>query len=276
MAQEDLSRHGDVYLIDHALSFRYTQLRKNLEGNPTVQERLKNMLKYCNKKSAHPKFPKTKKVYEGLKEFDDQEIEDPNELDVVNDEIVVLSLWGNNISDLEKLKVFLEKQSKLKAIWLNGNPVASKENKEALFDFIETNFPNIELLNSQFTKNAGEWGLKFATLYPKINKIGKTDIGSLTSLDLSDRDVFRIKNIDVFSNLKSLRTLDIRGHEFQDLAETNKLIAIFQKIPKLEHIYCDQQLEDILWTFYGNKKLESVCPDLLSINSYYLSEGKPK
>lgn len=187
-----------------------------------------------------------------------------------------MSFWGNEIKDLERLKVFLEKLPSLKAIWLNGNPVAEEENEEALFGFIETNFPQIEFLNSKFTKNAGEWGLKFATLYPNIHKIDKTNLELLVSLNLSRRNVFRIKNIDLFANLKALRTLNLRGHTIEDLEETNKLIAILHKIPRLEHLLADEQLSDILWSLHENNKLDSVCATLKSINGYYISHGRPK
>lgn len=186
-----------------------------------------------------------------------------------------MSLWGNNISDLNLLRTFLEKIKGLKALWLNGNPIATKENQESLYEFIETNFPDIELLNSSFTKNAGEWGLKFATLYPKIYNIPKINIETLKTIDLSDRNIFRIKDTEVFAKLKELRTIDLRGHKLDDLVETNKLIGVLQKIPKLQHLIVDQELADILWTLHENKKLDLVCANLKSINTYYLSYGRP-
>ena len=159
-------------------------------------------------------------------------------------------------------------------MWLNDNPVS--DNSEALFDLIETKFPHIEMLNSKLTKNAGEWGLKFANTSPNLHKMEKITIETLKSLDLSGRDAFRIKDIEVFAKMKELRTLNLKEHALQDLTETNKLMAIFQKTPQLEHVLVDEQLSDILWSLHQNKKLENVAANLKSINGYYLNHGQPK
>lgn len=36
---------------------------------------------------------------------------------------------------------------------------------------IETKFKNIEILNSKFTKNAGEWAFRYVTFEGDLNKI---------------------------------------------------------------------------------------------------------
>ena len=68
----------------------------------------------------------------------------------------------------------------MKVLWLNENPVA--ETKNELLNLIETEFKNIELVNSEFTQNYTEWGLRFAHCYPHLNKMEKLNIEVLSSI----------------------------------------------------------------------------------------------
>jgi hypothetical protein len=76
---------------------------------------------------------------------------DPSKLNIAMN-CVTLSLIDNNISSFDLLGKCLEKLDMLKALWLNSNPIS--ENLDELFKYVETNFPNIQILNSKFTKNA--------------------------------------------------------------------------------------------------------------------------
>ncbi len=58
-------------------------------------------------------------------------------------------------------------------MWLNGNPIS--QNLEELFETIQTNYPNIEILNSKFTKNIKSWGLKYVTFSANYHKIVNTE-----------------------------------------------------------------------------------------------------
>lgn len=53
-AKKDLKAFEDVFLIDHAFSFRYSDLRKGLEEHSQLRDRLKNMLKFSGTKKPHP------------------------------------------------------------------------------------------------------------------------------------------------------------------------------------------------------------------------------
>jgi hypothetical protein len=49
-SKSHISSKGNVFVIDHALTFRYPELRQLLKANPNVIERLQNMLKYQDEK----------------------------------------------------------------------------------------------------------------------------------------------------------------------------------------------------------------------------------
>jgi Leucine-rich repeat (LRR) protein len=75
---------------------------------------------------------------------------------------LALSLYSNLINELPPVIAFLEQLPELKVLWLNENPI-SKHSFEALRNTIETSFARIEILNSNFTKNASDWAFKFIT-----------------------------------------------------------------------------------------------------------------
>ena len=45
-AKAHVAAKGNLFLIDHALTFRYPELRQSLKANPKIRERLEYMLKY--------------------------------------------------------------------------------------------------------------------------------------------------------------------------------------------------------------------------------------
>ena len=49
----------------------------------------------------------------------------------------------------------------MKAFWINENPIDEKY--DDLKRIIEEKYPNIEIFNSKYTKNAGEWAFKYTT-----------------------------------------------------------------------------------------------------------------
>lgn len=69
----------------------------------------------------------------------------------------------------------------LKVLFLNYNPVSDVE---GFFEIIEKEFPNIELLNSKFTKNATEFALKFAHFKYNLDKTTKLKTDMMKQLDL--------------------------------------------------------------------------------------------
>lgn len=162
----------------------------------------------------------------------------------------------------------------LKVIWLNENPIA--EDSEKLIKIIEETCPKVEILNSKFTKNITHWGVKFGHLYPRLDRFDTFDLSKATHLNLSSRNVFNLENFDLFTQLPALTSIDVKKHEIDDFIHMNKLIALMKAIPKLKNIDCDASVADILWDLHKNKKLKDIAPNLVSINTYLLSQSKPR
>lgn len=167
----------------------------------------------------------------------------------------------------------MDKLKNLKVLWMNGNPVC--EDFDNFRKWIEENYPEIEILNSQFTANLKEWGLKFGHLYPNLKDFESFDIKEAKYLELSQRNVFNLKDFSVFSELKNLRSVSLKNHEMTEFLHTNKLFTFMKTIPRLENIDCDGALEEVLWELQKNQKLKDICPTLISINNYQFSQGRP-
>lgn len=58
LAKRDIPAGKDVFLVDHAFSFRYPELRTALTQNQHVKERLSSMLSFADTKKPHPQYPK--------------------------------------------------------------------------------------------------------------------------------------------------------------------------------------------------------------------------
>ena len=70
-------------------------------------------------------------------------------LSVVAPQLTALSLWGNAISDPADVVAAVQGLSELRALWLNGNPVAerSAEYEQRVLEAC----PKLEILDSKFT-----------------------------------------------------------------------------------------------------------------------------
>jgi hypothetical protein len=47
-AKDGLKKNSNLFIVDHALTFKYNDLRKALKQNPQMIPRVKAMLKYSN------------------------------------------------------------------------------------------------------------------------------------------------------------------------------------------------------------------------------------
>ena len=168
----------------------------------------------------------------------------------------------------------MDKLPNLKVLWLNENPIA--ENLEELIKWIETNYKNIQIVNSQFTHNVDAWGVKFATLYPNLDGFETIQPETFRYLDLSSRNIFHLEDFKVFSEFKRVKSINVKTHEMKSFEDTNKLFALMKTIPNLKDIECEGQIHDVLWELKNNNKIYEVCSTLESINGYDLLEGKPK
>jgi len=274
IAKRDITAGQDVFLVDHAFSFRYPELRTALTQNQHVKDRLSSMLTFADTKRPHPQYPKKPQENKNIPifEYDSQDIEDPSSLEVPEN-AVGLSLWGNNISEFEKLRTTLDKLKNLRVLWLNENPIA--ENFAELLKQIETHYPTIQILNSRFTLNVNTWGVKFANYYPNLEGFDSVEIQDFKALDLSSRNIFHLEDFSLFSEFKNVKNVNLKSHEIETFDDTNKLISFLKTISRLENIDCEGQIYDILWEFHKNNKLVGLFPSLKFLNSYDLLEGKP-
>lgn len=153
--------------------------------------------------------------------------------------LISLSLLGNKITNLETILEEVSKLKDLRALWLNDNPVLEK-NGRRMTDAILQAFPKLEIFNSHFTSNYGEWALGFcAGIYGKENP--GSDAGdqlqNVTSLDLSDRCIHNLNN-KAFIKMPHLSHLNIRGNPSEENS-TNELLEILRKFPSLNSLEVD-------------------------------------
>ena len=63
---------------------------------------------------------------------------------VCHQNLVALNLWGNRLQDTEKVMQEIRKCPKLKALWLNDNPVLGKGSE------LNLSFPSVACLSNSF------------------------------------------------------------------------------------------------------------------------------
>lgn len=173
-------------------------MRKALLENPGLIERVDNITKILPEKLEIPGLKPIKKpcIFESYNlEIENQDID---EIPIIMPGTLMLSLWGNNFSDISQFEHVLKD---LKAIWLNENPISNHEAN--LFSFIEEKYPNIEILNSKLTTNAKSWAIQYL--------VNSLDLEKTAHIDLSDRQVNRISP-EILNYIPSAFSIDISGN----------------------------------------------------------------
>jgi hypothetical protein len=170
-----------VFLLDHAWTFTPTSARGDLEADPALCSRLCDMLAI-----AVPPYSEIEQAAAApADESDDEEpadadvapatpenadpaalaAADPTTVELELDECGVtsvaalrladrcpnlrtLSLWGNAITDPADVVAGVTGLSKLRALWLNGNPVAKQRGEYAAA--VRAVCPHLEILDSKF------------------------------------------------------------------------------------------------------------------------------
>ena len=171
-----------------------------------------------------------------------------------------ISLFNNGIENPGEITSALTELPRLKALWLNGNPVVDNcVNFNQIGEFL----PALEVINSKFTSRAGEWALLY---YAKEQ--GVKTLEEIRALDLSGKGILYLRDISIFERLASLQTLDISGHpEFlqtdseieeeesklkegspqQDQIEFSKRLhtidELLSKLNSVRKLTCDAELE---------------------------------
>ncbi|PHT99150.1 hypothetical protein BC332_31906 [Capsicum chinense] len=266
-----MAKHSNLFLVDHAWTFRLSDAYKQLCEVPGLAERMAALMcvdidlnsadeeagdveggageEDSSKLSAAEIMEREMcKVKEGL---DDTRWLELEELDIDDDmfvsldlpdkfpNLLALSLCNNNLRDVEVVSKEVARLKNLKALWLNNNPILEHSNSEAA---IIQGCPGLEICNSKFTSNYGEWALGFCGgIYDKDNAgcAHQRDrpLESVTSLDLSNRSIRNLMNKAFNPNeITSLSYLNLRGNPLDQnsLSDLLQLLKGFSCLHSLE------------------------------------------
>jgi tubulin--tyrosine ligase-like protein 12 len=297
-AIHDLEKHQDVFLVDHAWTFKHRTAYENLTTNEKLLERVENIMRFPAKQDMPGESPYAKKrpsLEEYLKQceeskepvlsydLDEYEIEDLTNIKF-RPEVEEISLFNNKIDKPTNITEVLMKLPNLKALWLNGNPV---EQNCANFNIIGNHFDKLEIFNSALTVKAGEWAVMF---YAK--NTGAKSLEEITYLDISGKNLLMVDDLEFLSRLKNIKVLDISdnidmykptamlkaeakkkeegsGHTNVDFMDNkHHRDQILDRIPSVEHIICDVMLEMYIIEM---KEKKDFLPNLKTMNRLPLS-----
>ncbi|PWZ07339.1 Tubulin--tyrosine ligase-like protein 12 [Zea mays] len=282
-ADQSLGKESDVFLVDHAWSFRLPDALKQLREVPGLAERmaalmcvdldrkieadeqdddesgsLEHVSQVVEKERARVQERSDSTAWLELEELGiDDDMLVALDLSANFPNLVALNLWGNKLRDPEKVMQEIRKCTKLKALWLNENPVLGKSSlfnslcgndltfccpvclasiDKAVFDGLS----GLEIYNSHFTSKAGEWALGFcADIVGADNpcsSVESTLFGSIGTIDLSDRCIHKLPEVFSPSKLPSLSKLNIRGNPLDQISGDDllKLFGGFTQLQELE------------------------------------------
>ncbi|XP_022731024.1 tubulin--tyrosine ligase-like protein 12 [Durio zibethinus] len=266
LTSDTLTKESNVFLIDHAWTFRLPDAYKQLQEVPGLAQRMAALM--CVDVDDDADLEETIENGEKMmvEEVLESEIRNAGEngdgvvrwleleelglddaallslnLSSKFPDLVALSLCGNKLENSEKLVHEVTKFKNLKALWLNNNPVLEKSGSGMEVAILQ-GCPKLEIYNSRFTCNFGELALGFcADVYGKDNPgsshQGDLALQSVTSLDLSNRCIHNLIN-KAFSpfEMPNLSYLNIRGNPIEE----NSVSDLFGI---LKAFYCLQSLE---------------------------------
>lgn len=152
-------------------------------------------------------------------------------------DLVSLSLYGNKLNRAEVVVQEVSKFKHLKGLWLNNNLVL-KECNDKIAGAILKELPELEIYNSNFTSNFGEWALGFcAGIYEKDNPASSdhadSPLQSVSTLDISNRNIHNLIN-KAFSPIlfSSLSHLNIHGNPLEQNS-VGDLLDLLRRFPCL-------------------------------------------
>ncbi|XP_015082674.1 tubulin--tyrosine ligase-like protein 12 [Solanum pennellii] len=256
-----IAKHSNLFLVDHAWTFRLSDAYKQLCEVPGLAERMAALMcvdvdldsaieqegeEDSSKLSAveivEREMCKVKEGQDYMRWLELEELDVDDHMLVSLDlpskfpNLLALSLCGNNLSDVEVVSKEVTRLNNLKALWLNNNPFLENSNSEAA---IIQGCPSLEICNSKFTSNYGEWALGFCGgIYDKDNAdcAHQRDhpLESVTSLDLSNRSIRNLMN-KAFNpeEITSLSYLNLRGNPL----DQNCLRDLFQLLKRFSCLH---------------------------------------
>ena len=185
--------------------------------------------------------------------------------------VQILNLMRCNISTFDAVEALLKKCPRLRAVWLNHNPITSEEsNQLKIKQFIEQFFPHIELFNGKFTKNCGAFGILFVSTGCDMRTAMGLDSTQIRKLDFTNRDLYRVENLaqkmGAFGNVTKLVA---KNTFFKIASEAQTFFEMLPRLSKLEDLEVDYYMLDMFWKI--KKRMFGLCPRLKRINGYDLS-----
>ncbi|KAL2653822.1 hypothetical protein R1flu_021950 [Riccia fluitans] len=259
-----LDRESQVFLVDHAWSFRLTEARKQLETVNGLAERMATLMCVVDQleeedggeseaegqtdaeavvESAKRKAQEASTKVKWL-EFDSLDVTDDKLLSLSLStnfpDLVGLSLWGTKVESLDALLEAVRGLPSLRALWINQTPLDDKLGSAAKDSIIKA-LPKLELYNRHFTRSCSKWGLGFcAGIYGPENPVECSDrshpLEEVTDLDLSDRALLEL-DPEVFSPLEipDLISLNIKGNPLnQSSASLFNSLRAFKSLESLQ------------------------------------------
>ena len=121
-----------------------------------------------------------------------------------------MSFFGNNIQDLATVQIFLESHPNLKIVWFNENPLDQKH----LAWLVENHFPNIQMLNSHFTKHARDFVFKYVSLDMDAQRCTDVPNAQIKFLNFAGRQILAqseqhlLQMANYFPNVKKISLTD--------------------------------------------------------------------
>ncbi|CAN8323629.1 unnamed protein product [Cochlearia groenlandica] len=264
LTSESMPTDSDVFLVDHAWTFRLSDAYKQLEEIPGLAKRMGSLM--CVDLGEEEEGIENKEElsvdqtiefeiqYAADKGYDSLRWLELESLGIVDGsfvslhlsskfpDLLALSLIGNRIESADVVIQEVIKFKNLKALWLNDNPVIQKSDG-LMDDEILRGCPSLEIYNSCFTPNYGLWALGFCG-----DIVGKDNpacveqdrpLCNVTSLDLSNRSIHNIIN-KAFSvhEIPILSQLNIRANPL-DHNSVGELLEVLKLFPSLSSLEVD-------------------------------------
>lgn len=271
LTSDSMGKESNIFLVDHALSFRLSDAPQQLQEVPGLAERMASLMcvdvdlnsdfaeaddvgcdledsKLGVMEIVEREVQKTKKEGQDAVvwlELDDLDIDDEVfvSLDLPSKfpDLIALSLCGNKLKVAETITKEIVKFKHLRALWLNNNPILENWD-DNVTDVIIRNCSRLEILNSSFTSKYTEWALGFrGGIYDKDNPGCGHDkdhsLQGVTSLDLSNRRIHSLHNKGFSSDaMPSLSYLNLRGNPLDDhsISDLLQLLKAFTSLDALE------------------------------------------
>ncbi|XP_010416704.1 PREDICTED: tubulin--tyrosine ligase-like protein 12 isoform X3 [Camelina sativa] len=266
LTSDSMPKDSDVFLVDHAWTFRLPDACKQLKEVPGLAERMASLMSVDIDVEAGEEEEEVAEElsvdqiidneirYAADEGYDSLRWLELEGLGIVDDSLlslhlpsqyqdfVALSLIGNKIESADVVIQEVTKFKNLKALWLNDNPVLQKSERQMAVE-IRQGCPSLEIYNSCFTPNYGLWALGFCgDIFGKDNPgcvQQDQPLCNVTSLDLSNRSIHNLVNKAFHVHeMPKLSHLNIRGNPL-DQNSVGELFEVLQLFPSLSSLEVD-------------------------------------